>query len=136
MGQNHPFFLCHTDVTLKTTMKKTSNNHYAYSTINHFCLIAIPKQELKILWWPVVINYGKISFLVDMSKMMIYLILIYSSILYFKWQYLKYYGNFLFSPFSIDITQVTCKISDLNVNFSQRYWFLKRVTENVNTLLL
>ena len=52
--------------------------------MGHFYLIAIPKEELKILWRPIIINYGKISFLVDVSKMMIYLILIHSSILYFK----------------------------------------------------
>ena len=89
--------------------------------MGHFYLIAIPKEELKIIWQPIVVNYAKISLLVDVSKIMIYLILIHSSILYFKWQYLRYYGKFLFSPFSTDITQVTCKISDLNVNSSWRY---------------
>ena len=52
--------------------------------MGHFYLNAIPKKELKILWRPIVVNYGKISLLVDVSKMMIYLILIHSSILYFK----------------------------------------------------
>ena len=52
--------------------------------MGHFYLIAIPKEELKIIWQPIVVNYAKISLLVDLSKMMIYLILIYSSILYFK----------------------------------------------------
>ena len=89
--------------------------------MGHFYLIAIPKEELKIIWQPIVVNYAKISLLVDVSKIMIYLILIHSSILYFKWQHLKYYGKFLFSPFSTDITQVTCKISDLNVNSCWRY---------------
>ena len=52
--------------------------------MGHFYLIAIPKEELKILWRPIVVNYGKILLLVDVFKMMIYLILIHSSILYFK----------------------------------------------------
>ena len=52
--------------------------------MGHFYLIAIPKEELKILWRPIVVYYGKISLLVDVSKMMIYLILTHSSILYFK----------------------------------------------------
>ena len=52
--------------------------------MGHFYLIAIPKKELKILWQPIVVYYRKISLLVDVSKMMIYLILIHNSILYFK----------------------------------------------------
>ena len=89
--------------------------------MGYFCSIAIPKEDRKILWSPVVIYYTKISLLVDLSKMMIYLILTHSSILCFKWQYLRYYGKFSFSPFNKDITQVSCKISDLNVNSSWRY---------------
>ena len=58
--------------------------------MGYFCSIAIPKEELKIVWSPVVIYYRKISFLIDLSKMMIYLILTHSSILCFKWQYLRY----------------------------------------------
>ena len=86
--------------------------------MDHFCSIAIPKEDRKILWSPVVIYYTKISLLVNLSKMMIYLILTHSSILCFKWQYLRNYGKFLFSPFNKDITQVSCKISDLNINSS------------------
>ena len=52
--------------------------------MGHFYFIAISKEELKILWRPIVVHYGKISFLVDVSKMMIYLVLIHSSELYFK----------------------------------------------------
>ena len=52
--------------------------------MGHFYLIAIPKEELKIIWQPIVVNYAKSSLLVDVSKIMIYLILIHSSILYFK----------------------------------------------------
>ena len=89
--------------------------------MGYFCSIAIPKEELKIVWSPVVIYYRKISFLIDLSKMMIYLILTHSNILCFLWQYFRYYEKFLFSPFNTDITQVTCKNSDLNVNSSWRY---------------
>ena len=52
--------------------------------MGHFYLIAISKEELKIIWQLIVVNYAKISLLVDVSKILIYLILIYSSILYFK----------------------------------------------------
>ena len=89
--------------------------------MGHFCSIAIPKEELKIVWSPVVIYYRKISFLIDLSKMMIYLILTHNNILCFLWQYFRYYEKFLFSPFNKDITQVSCKISDLNVNSTWRY---------------
>ena len=52
--------------------------------MGHFYLIAIPKEELKILWRPIVVYYGKNSLLVDVSKIIIHLILTHSSILYLK----------------------------------------------------
>ena len=122
------YFHCHTDITLKTTMVKASKNHQAYPTMGHFCLIAIPKEAQKIWWWPVVIYYGKISLIVDLAKMMIYPILTCSSMLYIEWHTFRFHWKFLFSLLSTDITQVTCQISDLNLNSSLRYWFLKRVS--------
>ena len=111
-----------------STMVKTSRNCQAYPIMGHFCTLPIPKEAPKIWWWPVVIYYGKSSLIVDLSKIMIYPILTYSSMLYIKWHTFGCHWKFLFSPFSTDITQVTCQISDFNVNYSLRYWFLKRVS--------
>ena len=119
---------CHTDVTLKTIMIKASKNHQAYPTMGHFCLIVINKEAQKIWWWPMVIFYGKISLIDFFAKMIIYTILTYSSMLYIEWHTFGFHWKFLFSPLSTNITQVTCEISDLNLNSSFRYWFLNRVS--------
>ena len=84
----------------------------------------IPKEASKIWWGLVEIYYAKISFIVDLSKMMKYLILIYQYIIHNKTYFKVWCKIFFCSLFSKGITQVTCQISELYVISSQRYWFL------------